>query len=416
MRPIYLILVFVLSLFSTQLVAQSRPLTTLNVTDETIEQIELAAPTGSFWAIHLVNLEGDWPVGVSYRLVKMNQVTENREWHSLAEFPHHPGAGVSDLLFTEPQTTAIELRLPPGIYELYAYDPGPSVEEVVTEPLPASQACPCAQPETVNRENWCPAGNCPEGSSPAQTTVTHLIVHHSAGSNTAADWAAVVRAIWNIHVNTNGWDDIGYNYLVDPNGVIYVGRGDNIRGAHFCGNNTATMGICVLGNFTSVTPAQDALDALAEMLAWKACKEDLDPLTTSLHAPSGLVINHVSGHRQGCGTLCPGDSFFPLFGNLRQSVADVIASCIVSSTSAGLSPSAIVQLAPNPSWGQVQIAANEAIQAVELYDLLGRNLWSRVYVNPVQALDLDMAAFGPGQLLLKLELESGVVVKQLTLR
>ena len=392
MRPIYLVFV-ALFISNLSLSSQNRPLATLSLSEPGVEQIALEAPTGSFWAIHLVNTEREWPAGTRYRFIKSEQGTTNDDWHSFSQFPHNPGAGVSDLLFTEPNTIAIEFRLPAGTYEVRGYDPGPSVREVTPKPLASSQACPCAQPETVDREDWCPAGNCPEGSNPVQTTVTHLIVHHSAGSNTANDWAAIVRAIWNIHVNTNGWADIGYNYLVDPNGVVYVGRGDNIRGAHFCGNNTATMGICVLGNFTSIEPTQAALDALSEMLAWKACKENLDPLTTSLHVPSNLVINHVSGHRQGCATACPGDSFFPLFGDLRQSVADVIASCVVSSTSAGLSPSAIIQLSPNPSWGQLQVESNEAIQSIELYDLLGRHLWSNVYQDAVQELDLDLASF-----------------------
>jgi hypothetical protein len=42
--------------------------------------------------------------------------------------------------------------------------------------------------------------------------VSHLIVHHSAGTNSASDWAAIVRAIWDFHVNGNGWGDESGDY------------------------------------------------------------------------------------------------------------------------------------------------------------------------------------------------------------
>jgi hypothetical protein len=174
--------------------------------------------------------------------------------------------------------------------------------------------CPCIEPAFEGRDDWCPSGNCPTIANPVITTVTHLIVHHSAGVNVSSDWAAVVRSIWNGHVNGNGWDDIGYNWLIDPKGVLYEGRGDNVRGAHFCGNNTGTMGVCVLGNFTSIQPSPAARDRLAELLSWKCCEENLDPLDFAFHGSSGLNLFHISGHRDGCSTACPGDAFLSHIG------------------------------------------------------------------------------------------------------
>ncbi|MFN7929681.1 MAG: hypothetical protein U0Y68_17395 [Blastocatellia bacterium] len=64
----------------------------------------------------------------------------------------------------------------------------------------------------------------PRGAPVIRLISPHLLVHHTANANTATDWAAVVRAIWSFHIFTNGWSDIGYNYLIDPN-VIYEGAG-----------------------------------------------------------------------------------------------------------------------------------------------------------------------------------------------
>ena len=120
------------------------------------------------------------------------------------------------------------------------------------------------KPAVVSRTSWgCPDGQ-GSGWTPQYTTVTHLIVHHSATANTSSDWAATVRSIWNFHTNDRGWGDVGYNYLIDPNGVIYEGRagGDNVIGAHFSCQNGGTMGVCMLGTFTSVSPTAAALSSL----------------------------------------------------------------------------------------------------------------------------------------------------------
>ncbi|MCB0638468.1 MAG: N-acetylmuramoyl-L-alanine amidase, partial [Lewinella sp.] len=200
--------------------------------------------------------------------------------------------------------------------------------------LPASPAagpldCPCPQPTFKDRLGWCPSGDCTEHPNPEMTEVTHLIVHHSAGANSASDWDAQVRLIWDFHVNGNGWDDIGYNWLIAPTGQLYQGRGDNIRGAHFCGHNSNTMGVCVMGNYTDIIPTAAALTTLEGLLSWKACDRDIDVLGEGYHPSSGFVVPYVAGHRDGCATACPGDSFYPLLPALREGIANrIVAGCV----------------------------------------------------------------------------------------
>ena len=137
----------------------------------------------------------------------------------------------SELYFAEASSRFVQFRATRQAEQLQAhfYDPGvtekkaQSNEEAIEIRDP--EFCPCPLPAYENRDDWCPDGSCPPNSSPDFTNVTHLIVHHSAGVNSAADWAAVVRSIWDFHVITRGWSDIGYNWLVAPTGVIYEGRG-----------------------------------------------------------------------------------------------------------------------------------------------------------------------------------------------
>ncbi|MEO0789510.1 MAG: hypothetical protein AAFY36_12645, partial [Bacteroidota bacterium] len=83
-------------------------------------------------------------------------------------------------------------------------------------------------------------------------------------------------------------------------------------------------------------------------------------------------------HTAGDGISCPGDSFAPLFDELRQRVADTIASCMVSGTSAGGSLTTDLTVFPNPvsNWVTIQgsIEADLPDNQVdwELLDLFGR--------------------------------------------
>jgi hypothetical protein len=191
------------------------------------------------------------------------------------------------------------------------------------------------KPAVVSRTGWgCPDGQ-GSGWASQYTTVTHLIVHHSATANASSDWAATVRSIWDFHTNDRGWGDIGYNYLVDPNGVIYEGRagGDNVIGAHFSCQNGGTMGVCMLGTFTSVSPTAAALTSLKRLLAWKAEQRAINPLGTAYHAGTRLTLPTISGHRHGnpavpeyaCTTTsCPGDNLYGQLPAIRTDVADLI--------------------------------------------------------------------------------------------
>ena len=241
---------------------------------------------------------------------------------------------ISELTFAHWQTRSIDLKIVFGPQstatieniDLHFFSPGitKQVDKKSGKGSVERSACTCPQPDFQTRAEWCPTGECPPNPNPAPTTVSHLIIHHSAGTNVSSDWAGVVRSIWDYHVNINGWSDIGYNWLVDPNGVLYEGRGDNILGAHFCGTNTNTMGVCVMGDFTNMPPTNNAEIMLTNLLTWKICDIDADPEETASHPPSGLVLHRISGHQDGCATACPGASFYPELPDIRMQVADQI--------------------------------------------------------------------------------------------
>jgi len=189
----------------------------------------------------------------------------------------------------------------------------------------------CEMPATVSRTEWdsmCPQNLLCGGSSPTiDSKTTHIAVHHSASSTQGiTDFAAVVAGFQAYHVEVRGWSDIGYNFLIDPNGVIYEGRagGDRARGAHFCGKNSQIMGVCMIGTFDTSTPLPAALESLARLLAWKCDKEGINPLAPAYHAASSTSLFGVVGHRDACSTTCPGDGLYGLIADVRSQINDFL--------------------------------------------------------------------------------------------
>ncbi|MFK8056886.1 MAG: N-acetylmuramoyl-L-alanine amidase [Saprospiraceae bacterium] len=185
-----------------------------------------------------------------------------------------------------------------------------------------ANVCPCPAPAVVERDSWCPNGDCPTINAPTPLTPEVLIVHHSAGNLTPdVDYALVVRAIYDFHVNTNGWSDIGYNLLIAPDGTVYQGRGTAAQGAHFCAQNAGTLGVCMLGNYVDQAPATAAMSALTTLGYFLSCEFEIDVNSTVAHQPSGLSLDGLSGHRDGCNTACPGEMLYAELPQLRTNIA-----------------------------------------------------------------------------------------------
>lgn len=183
----------------------------------------------------------------------------------------------------------------------------------------------CPQPSYCNRACWNTNGAYPAQTNPTLTTPTHIIVHHTGDGvvfPNSTNWQSKVRYYWDLHVNTNGWADIGYNWLIDRNGTIYEGRGNGIQGAHFSGQNSGTMGVALIGDFTMETPSTNALTSLKNLIAWEAKDKNIDITTSSYHSSSQLNLNNISGHSDGGSTSCPGTNLYTLLPSIRTGVAN----------------------------------------------------------------------------------------------
>ncbi len=160
--------------------------------------------------------------------------------------------------------------------------------------------------------------------------VSRIIVHHAATPNDDPDPAATVRGIYQFHVQGNGWNDIGYNFVIDRNGRIYEGRyarsylpgetptgadanGRGVIGAHAMNANAGSVGISLLGTYSSVAPTQAQQDSLKRLIAWQADLHNVDLNN------GGSVI----GHRDVYQTSCPGDVAYSMIPGWRVGSAEI---------------------------------------------------------------------------------------------
>jgi hypothetical protein len=130
-------------------------------------------------------------------------------------------------------------------------------------------------------------------------------VHHSADDRQGA---AAVRAHQAYHMDTKGWNDIAYSFLIGDTGLIFEGRGAGIVGAHTEGDNSTSHGICLLGNLDTRRPTPAALNALVDL-----ARHGTD---------AGWWVPTLGGHRDapGASTRCPGGFLYDQLASVRGRV------------------------------------------------------------------------------------------------
>lgn len=101
-------------------------------------------------------------------------------------------------------------------------------------------------------------------------------------------------------MESRGWDDIGYNFLVGGDGAVYVGRAWDNQGAHTKGYNVKSICVAFIGTFTKEPPPQQQLRAAQKIIA------------------EGVKLKKLSkdyklyGHRQLMASESPGEALYKI--------------------------------------------------------------------------------------------------------
>jgi hypothetical protein len=242
-------------------------------------------------------------------------------------------------------SSAIQYRTTGSIRALRSYELWSRVTKAATRTVADAGA-----PKLVPRSGWDANEEIVRAKPSYAPQLKLAIVHHTAGTNnyTPAQAAAIVRGIEVYHVEGNGWNDIGYNFLVDRFGTVYEGRAGgmtrNVIGAHAEGFNTGSVGVALIGNFQTVQPTAVQQDALVKLLAWRLDLAHVDPLATVALASRGnakypagkmVVLRTISGHRDTGPSECPGNDAYALLPSIAKRVAAMGLPKIYSPTAAG---------------------------------------------------------------------------------
>jgi uncharacterized protein with LGFP repeats len=214
-------------------------------------------------------------------------------------------------------------------------EPAPEVRAeaaVPATPRAATAVPPRPVPGYISRAAW-GADEAIVKNPPQYTTdVQVLFVHHTATTNSysCGQSAGIIRGIELYHVRSKGWNDIGYNFLVDKCGTLFEGRRGGVTrpvlGAHTLGFNSHSAAIAVIGNYTGTGAPAIVRRVVAQVAAYKLGMYGNSPggRTTLLSSgsdryPRGTLValNRISGHRDTGKTECPGDALYSQLGTVR---------------------------------------------------------------------------------------------------
>jgi flagellar hook assembly protein FlgD len=268
--------------------------------------------------------------GVWSRWQPARPEVEDRPDPGTAESASRPGWKLGNPYWTG-ASEAIEYRVRGNVRRLRAF-----FIQSAPESTSLRVAARAGQPAIIRRSQWGADESIVRGAPYYADRVRFAVVHHTAGTNsyTAAQSAAIVRGIQRYHVLANGWNDIGYNFLVDKYGQVFEGRGGGIDrtvvGAHAQGFNTGSTGVSLLGTYSSSRISTAGRSALVKLLAWRLDVAHVDPLSRltwisggNPEYPAGTPVRlrAVSGHRDTGPTSCPGTALYGQLPGIASSVA-----------------------------------------------------------------------------------------------
>jgi N-acetylmuramoyl-L-alanine amidase len=306
----------------------------------------------------LVGVQWQAPAGASIHLRFRDASGRWSGWASAADRGHRPehppraGALIGEPLWTG-GTTLVQLRAdaPVSGVRLHLVDVsggtgasslarfgGPLASAAELELATPVLAAGAGQPPIIARRAWA-QGISPPRVAPGYGAVRMAFVHHTDNPNGYApeEVPAMLRAIYTFHRYVNGWNDIGYNFVVDLYGRMFEARAGGIDepvvGAHAGGYNLFSTGVAVMGTFTGVPISLAARGALERLLAWKLALHGLPAegsvavrvnaagaVYSRFPANSLVSLARIAGHRDGDTTDCPGDALYGELPGIRRGV------------------------------------------------------------------------------------------------
>ncbi|HBG25862.1 MAG TPA: hypothetical protein DDX75_02075 [Phycisphaerales bacterium] len=158
---------------------------------------------------------------------------------------------------------------------------------------------PKSYKSTASYSPWAPPSN-------YEKNWKAIVIHHSATDS------GNVASIDDYHRNHNGWDGIGYNFLIGNGNGSSNGKVDptfrwtkQVTGAHCKTDasnwaNEQAIGICLIGNFNQSRPSSGQMSSLLKLVRFLSERYDI---------PASRIYGHSTTPGHSTKTDCPGRNF-----------------------------------------------------------------------------------------------------------
>jgi hypothetical protein len=181
----------------------------------------------------------------------------------------------------------------------------PSGPSLPPTPVPSTPTGYYALPSNViPRSRWTSQGILASrltanGDAGRMGTIQRITVHHDAIDNSGLrSEGDVIRRLNQVrqgHITRRPepFADIGYHFVIDPQGRVWEARPLYYQGAHVKGQNENNMGVMVLGHFDINRPTPAATAALEAFIVQQMQRY-------------GVPLSRVKTHQEMASTECPG--------------------------------------------------------------------------------------------------------------
>ncbi|MBL7259279.1 N-acetylmuramoyl-L-alanine amidase [Paractinoplanes lichenicola] len=268
----------------------------------------------------------------------------------------------------------------------------PAAPPVTKAPAQPALVKPAAMPAIVSRAGWgadeksvkAPPAIAPDG-------VKMVFVHHTAVKAVpCAQSASQIRSIMANDID-DGFDDLGYNFVVDQCGTVFEGRGGGVTkavvGAHVAGFNTGSVGVALLGDYTTIKPTQIALTRIAQLAA--ARLGAYGSTVSGTVELGGKTLPRLAGHRDAAQTACPGNAMYPFMTVMRARalMPDLKIAGLTGGPLVGATGSYYVRTTARLSWS---VGGDPA--GIARFDILRNNQVVTVAGGTERAANIDVPA------------------------
>lgn len=290
----------------------------------------------------------DWPAGQQFPsdaevFLRVSERGHWSDWTPVQVEPQHEGGRFGTEPFVSGNAEKVQVQVTGAADELPAdlrlsiVTPGGPPTSLTTARANAAVAITATKEGNTGRalgirprSDWAGTAYQPP-SAPTYTTIKAAVVHHTAGTNTytQTEVPGILRGIAAYHMTSQGWNDVGYNFLVDKYGGMWEGRSGSldaaatqmVQGAHALGYNSNTMGVSVLGTYSTVAPTDASFTALKTVMSFRFDLARLDARDRSgILDKNGADMARIVGHRDVNSTDCPGQLLWNRLPALREQV------------------------------------------------------------------------------------------------